>query len=589
MNMKGSKQLYNKLLYIDTAILVCAISVLIIYFFTSTKNRFLEQNMDYTEMMSESASSYLEETSEIAEYIHENLYKSNMELNDVLHYITSEPSEYQKYRLDTYSENRYSEYKGIEGFFLNAYHAYNSLDHIIIYSYERDEMTEYTSDGKSYRKKGNTDFKKKLEKDDLIKEDSFSYMKEIRDPITMQVKGCMILGFKNKKFETIQQYYSYAELIVYNDAGTVVFDSANNHDISDIMEVTEKDKLEHLLEAYVTRIQNGQYHVIGYLEKKHAGKVPVPIVIMIFIMGIAVLVLGEIFVRYYLQKLARRLNRILEGMGQVMGGNLEVRIPADQNGDELDVIAGCFNEMCIKLDEHIKRRYLAEIEQKDAEMAALQSQINPHFLYNTLEAIRMKAICNGDREVGKMLYSMAVTFRAQLKEADIITMAQELHYSKKYMELFEFRYQNQFQFAMECPEEYLQTPVIKFVLQPIIENYFIHGIRMKEQDNFIKVMVEKDKDFKIIVEDNGKGMTEGEISAKNKELRNDTMKEKSSIGIANVNRRLKAVYGKEYGIYLETRAGGGLRVILKFHPEECEKESKKEEIIYHEKSDDRRG
>ena len=106
MNMKGSKQLYNKLLYIDTAILVCAISVLIIYFFTSTKNRFLEQNMDYTEMMSESASSYLEETSEIAEYIHENLYKSNMELNDVLHYITSEPSEYQKYRLDTYSENR---------------------------------------------------------------------------------------------------------------------------------------------------------------------------------------------------------------------------------------------------------------------------------------------------------------------------------------------------------------------------------------------------------------------------------------------------------------------------------------------------
>ena len=104
----------------------------------------------------------------------------------------------------------------------------------------------------------------------------------------------------------------------------------------------------------------------------------------------------------------------------------------------------------------------------------------------------MKAVCNGDREVGKMLYSMAVTFRAQIKEADIITLAQELHYSKKYMELFEFRYQNQFQAAVECPEEYLQVPIIKFVLQPIIENYFIHGMRMKEPDNFIRIAVEKE-------------------------------------------------------------------------------------------------
>lgn len=224
--------------------------------------------------------------------------------------------------------------------------------------------------------------------------------------------------------------------------------------------------------------------------------------------------------------------------------------------------------MCVNLDEHIKRRYLAEIEQKDAEMSALQSQINPHFLYNTLETIRMKAICNGDREVGKMLYSLAVTFRAQIKEADVITLAQELHYSKKYMELFEFRYQNQFQSVVECPEEYLQVSVIKFVLQPVIENYFIHGIRMKEQDNFIHIFVEKEEGYRIIVEDNGKGMTEEEIKAKNKELDEDIMKKQASIGISNVNRRLKAVYGKEYGIHMEARPEGGLRVILRFRPEE---------------------
>lgn len=185
----------------------------------------------------------------------------------------------------------------------------------------------------------------------------------------------------------------------------------------------------------------------------------------------------------------------------------------------------------------------------------------------------MKAICNGDREVGKMLYSLAVTFRAQIKEADIIVLAQELHYCKKYMELFEFRYQNQFKAIVECPEEYLQVRIIKFVLQPVIENYFIHGIRMKEQDNFVRIAVEKEEGtqgrYRIIVEDNGKGMTEEAMAKKNRELEQDTMEKHSSIGIANVNRRLKAVYGKECGIRLEARALRGLRVILLFQPEEA--------------------
>lgn len=568
MDMKGSKQLYNKLLFIYTVILVCAISALVFYFYNSTKNRFLEQNLSYTRMMSESAASYLGDSSDIAEHIHQNLYKSNMELGDALHYMSDEPSDYQQYRLNTYSENKTGEYKGIEKFFLDAFQAYNSLNHITLFSYERDEITEYTRDGKRYRRDGDKEFKKMLEKGDLAGEDSFSYLKEIRDPVTMQVKGCMILGFRSKRFETIKEYYSHAELIVYNEAGTAVFDSTDEHNISDIIDADDRGRLEEVLGAYVENTQDGQYHAVSYLEKKRAAKVPLSIVIMILAVGIIVMILGEIFVRYHLQKLAKRLDRILDGMSQVMDGKLDVHIPADNNGDELDVISRCFNEMCINLDEHIKKRYLAEIEQKNAEMAALQSQINPHFLYNTLEAIRMKAICNGDREVGKMLYSLAVTFRAQIKEADVITLAQELHYSKKYMELFKFRYQDQFQSSVECPEEYLQIPVIKFVLQPVIENYFIHGIRMKEQDNFIRIAVKKEDGCRIIVEDNGKGMTEEEIDAKNKELEHDIMKKQGSIGISNVNRRLKAVYGKAYGIHIEARPGGGLRVILSFKPEE---------------------
>jgi len=401
-----------------------------------------------------------------------------------------------------------------------------------------------------------------------VEEDCFFYIKEIRDPINMQVKGCMLLGFQGSKFESIQQYYSRAELMVYSDGGTMVFDSAGKNKISKIMAAEEAGTLEHFLNAYAEQTRTGRYHTVSYLKKSQASAVPVPVILMILTIGLAVLILGEVFVRYHLQRLAKRLDRILDGMTKVMEGDLNVRIPSDRNGDELDVISRYFNEMCVRLDDHIRKRYLAEIEQQNAEMAALQSQINPHFLYNTLEAIRMKAICNGDREVGKMLYSLAVTFRAQIKEADVITLAQELHYSRKYIELFEYRYQGQFQTVVECPEEYLKTTVIKFVLQPIIENYFIHGIRMKEKDNFIRISVEKEETFRIVVEDNGNGMTKEELAAKNRELEEDIMEKQASIGVANVNRRLKAVYGKEYGIHMEAGTGGGLRVILRFQPGE---------------------
>ena len=151
-------------------------------------------------------------------------------------------------------------------------------------------------------------------------------------------------------------------------------------------------------------------------------------------------------INLYLRRLNSRVENIVQGMERVTTGDLQVRLYTNENRDELDIIAGRFNKMCEDLQTYIEKSYLAEIEAKNAELEALQSQINPHFLYNTLEAIRMRAICNGDREVGKMLYSMSVLFRSQLKEADWITIGQELDYCKQYLGLFEVRYQGNFKY-----------------------------------------------------------------------------------------------------------------------------------------------
>lgn len=392
-------------------------------------------------------------------------------------------------------------------------------------------------------------------------------MKEIRKPDTWENIGRIIITYKADKLKELQEYYPKAELLVYNLNGTEVFQSEPEQpDKGMLKNFKNYDPKE--FKMYVESKEVNGYNVLSYLAKKAAGEIPLSTWMVILLFGTAVIALGETMIHYYLKGLAKRLNYILNGMERVRTGDLSVRLEGDENGDELEVIAVHFNEMCKELNEYIRKSYLAEIERQNAEMEALQSQINPHFLYNTLEVIRMKAICNGDKEVAKMLYSMAVMFRSQIKDDDVISLVQELHYCKKYLELFEYRYQSQFVSQVECPEEYMEIPIIKFVLQPILENYFIHGMRTEAKDNYVYIGVRRDgDDMLILVEDNGKGMSESEIEEKNRELRENQGSAKKSIGISNVNRRLKTVYGEKYGVSLEKNENGGLRVYVKFKPD----------------------
>lgn len=575
MEKKSSRQLYRKLLYIYTTCIACVVLALTVYFWNSTRNRYLERNREYIEMMHQEAAEYLNSCGGISDYLHEELYKSNMEMNDLLHYLTDDPEEYQKYRLDTYSQYKFPEYNGIEDFSATAFEAYPSLKRLDFVSYSKGDFTSFNGSQSIYHKEDGDFALERIQSGNLAEPGEISFLKEIRDPVNMQSIGAMIFTFHSQKFGTIFKAYGLPELIVYNENGTMIYASASDVTLEEIGEARETGEIEEKLKAYALSTNFDGYHIISYLKKEKAAAVPFSVILMIAGVALGVFLVSELLVHYYLKRVSARLNGILDGMTRVMSGDLTARLEAEKNGDELDVIALHFNEMCEKLDLHIQKSYLAEIEQKNAEMAALQSQINPHFLYNTLEAIRMKAICNGDSEVGKMLYSMAVTFRSQLKEADIITLAQELHYCKKYLEIFEYRYPNQFRSRVDCPLEYMQVPIIKFVLQPIIENYFIHGIRLRDHDNFISITVEKrGDDYEIVVEDNGRGMSEDDIREKNRQLAENEMEKNKAIGISNVNRRVKAVYGNAYGVRIESVSTGGLRVILNFRPEE-EKENEK--------------
>lgn len=564
MPKKSPNQLFHKLFYRYTFLIVCIVTALVVYFISATRTRILNTNLEYMNMMTERAANYLESSSAVVDYVHAELYQSSGVMADLLQYFEDNGEAYQKYRLDSYIASSANRYEGFDDFTEETLRAHGDIISIEWISYTRSEVTTCYPDGKTYIRPNAEQRMEEVESGDLAEKGMFSFVKEIRNPDSLTGVGCMIINFGANEFSDLQNYYSIADMVVVNQKGTAIYQSDEGTDRLVIAEAAGKSEAEKIIRAYIQREEIDDYAVYGVIDKNKAADIPISVLLTILGLGVAVILIGVACVRSYLLRLTGRLNSIIDGMHRITTGDLSTRLDVDRNGDELDVISTHFNEMCQELDRYIQKSYLAEIEQKNAELETLQNQINPHFLYNTLEAIRMKAICNGDREVGKMLYSMSVIFRSQLKDADIITLIQEIHYCKKYMELFEFRYQGRFTASVECPEELMNYKVMKFILQPVVENYFFHGIRGEQTGNTVHIWVEQEMETLLIhVEDNGKGMTPDALAKKNAELEKNENRDKKSVGINNVNRRTRAVYGEGYGVTLREGAAGGLHVILK--------------------------
>lgn len=568
--MSKRQTLYYKQFLISTGIVGIVIFILMLYFFISLRQNYFESRTSEAEKVCVEVSNIIQENKNTADYLYRDLYRSRQELEDLIAYFTLEPEEYWEFRLDLYSKSNLNKYRSMETFLDSAFEASESLKKIELISYYKmDNTVVYKNEIFHYMngKDRLTEIENHTEKtSDII------FIKEVRHPDTFKLEGCIILTFENSnQFENLINSKSYAELIVTKDFIQPIYNENALERWYNVIQSSKTGEQENIFSYTILNKNIDAYQIFVFLNHVSASEIPMSSIIMIIFIGIIVFTLSVLGISVHIKKLIRRVNIILRGMNEVKKGNLTINIPVPESGDELDMISADFNDMCKRLNEHIRKQYLAEIDKKNAEIHAMQSQINPHFLYNTLEAIRMKAICNGDKEVGKMLYNMSILFRRQLKDNDFITIADELDYCKQYFELFTMRYPNIFKYEIICPESLMNKKIIKFILQPIIENYFIHGIRSTKQDNIIKVYVNQNKnsiDFHII--DNGRGMSEDVIKNKNEELQNTLNIEHNnkSIGVSNVNRRIKAIYGEKYGVKLrENNEKMGLEVIVKIKEE----------------------
>ncbi len=295
----------------------------------------------------------------------------------------------------------------------------------------------------------------------------------------------------------------------------------------------------------------------------------------IFIYNIYVLLISCFIVILIALRFSSRLSKPLihlqSEMKKVEKGDFSVSI--NTNGkDEVAELGKSFVKMVKRLQTLIQEMYniqnskhQAELKQKEAEMAALQAQINPHFLYNTLETIRMVALVNQDRKAATMIKLLSNLFRYNIKKgSNMVCVREELEHVKTYLQLQKLRFNDKFDVILEFDEEILDYKIVKLILQPIVENAIYHGIEPKEEKGILFIRgYQENKLIKFVVEDNGVGIEKEKLDKIQSHLLYTELDgEKRSIGLNNISDRIRLYFNIEEGVQIESKKGVGTKVIL---------------------------
>lgn len=268
-------------------------------------------------------------------------------------------------------------------------------------------------------------------------------------------------------------------------------------------------------------------------------------------------------------RMSEPTQRLKAAMEQVESGNLDVRVNLNTR-DEMEYVADGFNRMVEKLEEYIKQVYVAQISRKDAELNALKMQIQPHYLYNTLDVIRMTALEQNDRKTARLLESLAHQLRYVIgNQSDRVYLREELDAIREYFVLMQERYEGRISLMIDINDEDQMLVIPKLILQPVVENAIRHGLREKTGNGAVGIHVERlDDALEIVVMDDGVGMSEEQVeqirdALENQEIGVVDKEGRISVGMKNVYDRIRLNCGPEYGFTVQSAPGLGTSVTFR--------------------------
>ena len=298
----------------------------------------------------------------------------------------------------------------------------------------------------------------------------------------------------------------------------------------------------------------------------------------VFILALSLLFIVILYVtlKKTFSKYQTQVVDLVETIHDIAQGEQGKRIDLTKKDQELLLIAETTNDMLDRLERNIHDIYQLELSQKDAHMRALQAQINPHFMYNTLEFLRMYAVMENQNELADIIYEFSSLLRNNISDERETTLKQEVEFCRKYSYLCMVRYPKSIAYGFKIDPDLEEMRIPKFTLQPLVENYFAHGVDHRRTDNVISIKALKKEGYvEILVTDNGRGMPAEKLAEIQDKLAQRTFEhtvdysgKRQSIGIVNVHERFVLYFGDRYDISVESVEKEGVRYQITIQNEE---------------------
>lgn len=311
------------------------------------------------------------------------------------------------------------------------------------------------------------------------------------------------------------------------------------------------------LVAYVTLPRYG-WQLVSVTSVSAVSAELIDLSKMMYAVIAACVLLSLVLAALLYRGIARPLDTFVERMESISLGNFTPEQANEGTNNEIKLIYNNFNRMSGRIARLISDNNATMLQKRDAELRALQAQINPHFLYNMLDTINWMAILKDESDISRAITALSSFYRLTLSDGrDTVTIRQEIEQLKAYVELERLRYKNSFEVAYELDEALLELETVKFILQPFVENALMHGFNYAKPGNRVTVRVRREERAVVMeVEDNGQGIGEEQLRAISSGSR--------GYGIANVDERLKLRYGAAFGVQIVSGSGGGtvVRILI---------------------------
>lgn len=406
--------------------------------------------------------------------------------------------------------------------------------------------------------------------------DKFMMIRFLPNTSYSQVSGILVVTFN--KDSLLNPYKALvndnSSLYIGDDNGKMVAGPDRNLKLTEIISKKNNEEKGYFFDTIEKedsiilfhRVKQTNLYLIRVLKTENLFGFKKIIVILLSIFIAIVILFSVIFYLYVFLRIYKPINRIVQDMGIVESGNFVVADLDVDREDEIGMLNRGFVNMVKNLDSLFLRIKDEQAQKRKAEIQMLQSQINPHFLYNTLSTIRCMVDMDRKQEAHKMIISLVKLLKNTLRFYDkFITIEEELNTLKAYLYIQLRRYDN-FTFEYDVEPEAIKCKIPRLILQPIVENSITHGFKYMEHGGIINILIRIVGNIvEVKISDNGRGINQKQLQEINLNL---NTRSDQSIGINNVHQRIRLLYGNSFGITVDSPPEGGLTTVLRFPYEE---------------------